>query len=275
MSTAHIPARFSRRSMLRGLAASAVILAAAAASPAAQAFAAREKDPGELGVEQLGDWAAGKLVKRSVPLRWSVYAPPRGAAFYYPPNWTVTEIADPNIYDLQDGNPFGTWAVAPDQSAAVLLLNVVSTAPITARDAAWSQIEAVTGQTRLDELADDALDWIVPNLDAAFVAASAGSGTGETICAVIALTTPDTVLGGSYIYCQLVIARTEAFDEATDQVFLPMLMNLITDGGSACDTDPDDDDDPRDDCPSSDDEASAFVASAKPAGDPAGFATLR
>ncbi|MCC6792861.1 MAG: hypothetical protein IT336_14315 [Thermomicrobiales bacterium] len=237
-------ARVSRRSLLaRTIGATAL---ATIALPGLPARAAREPaEPGERGVALLQAWIAGEVPKQPVPLTWQVAAPPRGAAFNHPRDWTVTQIADPNIYDLTDGNPFGTWAVSPDQSAGVLLLNLVTPTPVSARDAAWSQIEQVAQTRDLDPLADDEHRAAL-NLDVAFAAASAD----KLVCATLTMATPDTVMGGTYLYVQLVLAEADLFDDATEIVFLPMLQNLVTDGGSACDDDPDDDVYTLDDCPS-------------------------
>jgi hypothetical protein len=217
----------------------------ATAVPLHRVRAVRGLEPGERGVQLLADWAADTSPKRSIPLNWNVYALARGAAFYYLPDWVVTDIVDPNIYDLLDGNPFGTWAVSPDQSAGVLLLNVTANTPVAARDAAWSQIKTVAGTDDLESLAEEEFSAAF-DVDLAFAAARAG----DTICAALAMTTPDTVMGGAFVYFQLVVAKADLFDDATEEVFLPMLTNLITAGGSACDTDPDDDEDESEDCPS-------------------------
>jgi hypothetical protein len=216
-----------------------------AAAPVHTATARTAPDPGDEGVALLQSWVEGKVPKRAVPLDWQAQAPARGAAFYCPRDWSVTEIADPNIYDLTDGNPFGTWAVAEDASAGVLLLNLITNAPLSARDAAWGQIEQAIGAARFDRLADETYTGAFA-LDVAFAAGR----TRTLVCAALTMTTPDTVMGGSYVYVQLALAEAAAFDAAADAIFLPMLQNLVTDGGSACDDDPDDDDYALDDCPS-------------------------
>jgi len=241
------PNRCSRRQALGFLAlgVGGALLASGRRYELAQAAAHRIRDDGEAGVELLHAWVEGDLPKTMIPAGWQVHAPARGAAFYYPPDWQVTTVRDPDINDLNDGNPFGNWIIAPDQSAAVLLLNVANPTPVEAMDAAVTELEAAFDDARLTELAADAYRR-PQNVDMAFYAARAD----DVIGAVIALTNPDTLTGGTFIYFQLVLAQASRFDRMTERVFIPLLQHLVTDGGSACDIDPDDDDYTLDDCPS-------------------------
>jgi hypothetical protein len=235
-----------RRTMLRWGAASLTGLALPGfGASAARAAQSRRVHDGEQGVELLRTWAAGTLPKHRVPSGWEVYAPARGAAFYYPDDWTVDEITDPDIYDLYDGNPFGALVYDADETAGVLMLNVISNEPVSAVDAAWAQLEQFNEDRDLDELAEDEHRGSL-NVTSAFVAAR----KDDTISAVFVQTTPDTVMGGTYLYVLLVAGLAEEFDKLAEDVFLPLLQNLVTDGGSACDTDPEDDDYTLDDCPS-------------------------
>lgn len=248
---------WSRRGALKllggglGLAALAVLpkheaAAARLAKPAPRPTRASD-EAGREGIELLRAWAAGELPRRRVPADWAVAVPPLGAGFFYPPAWEVTEITDPNRADLSDGDPFGVWVEAPDQSAAVLMLNTIANGPVSAGDAAWERLKQAIGETDLETLADDRYETgaTVPH---AFVAGRVDT----TIVAVHVSTMPETTFGRTYLYVNLVAGNAEIFDAATDQVFLPLLQNLVTGGPGDCDRDPDDDEDETDDCSEAD-----------------------
>jgi hypothetical protein len=215
---------------------------------------AQQASPGLRGVELLRSWVAGHLPKSAVPLNWLPHVPSLGAGFYYPPTWQVTDIVDPNRADFTDGDPFGAWVVAPDQSAAVLMLNVIAGGPVVAVDAGWAEVRQVLGNANPVALAEDRYTLPV-DVSRAFVAARAGSA----VCATVVSTQPEAGTGRTYLYFNLVIALTEVFDATTERVFLPMLQNLAIgnpgngggsdsgDSAGGADDDGDDDDGSADD----------------------------
>lgn len=243
----------SRRGALRllggglGLAALAVLpkpeaAAARLAKPAPRPTRATD-DAGREGITLLRAWAAGELPRRRVPADWAVAVPPLGAGFFYPPAWEVTEITDPNRADLSDGDPFGAWVEAPDGTAAVLMLNMIASGPVSAGDAAWEQLQQAVGKPNPEVLTDDRYETGV-TVPHAFVAGRVDT----TIVAVHVSTMPETTFGRTYLYVNLVAAEEDRFDALTTEVFLPLLQNLVTGGASDCDPDPEDDDDEADDC---------------------------
>jgi hypothetical protein len=239
--------RYTRRSILQVLAAGFASIGSSVVGLSASPYQgdARQRRDGETGVALLQAWFAGQLPKQRIPSNWLVHAPSRGLAFYYPPDWTVSDIQDPDIYDLTDGNPFGSLIVAPDESAAVMLLNIAAAGIVTATDAGWAQLESALEDERLTELAEETRS-LAPTIDTAFLAGRGDNAIG----AIVSMTNPDTVTGGTFLYLQLVLAEADVFDRMAERVFVPLLQNLVGDGGSACDTDPDDDDYTLDDCPS-------------------------
>lgn len=252
--------RVSRRGFLSGLGLG-VAAAASVALPSGRALAARRDDEAGLrGVEMLHAWARGEISRgvAPAPMGWALYVPVRGAAFVYPPEWTVTEISDPDIADFYDGNPTGALVVAPDETAGVLMTNVTANAPTEATDAAWAQLEQIAGRVKLTELVEDELPPIL-QVTRAFVAARAG----DMVYAVLAQAMPDSVMGGTFLYFSLVAGPADEFDDLTEEVFLPVLMSQVTggpggggdggggdggggDGGGGDDDDDDDDDDDGD-----------------------------
>jgi len=246
--------RLSRRGLARGLGCWLGIGAVTLALPAGRGRAADEDkssserpsprdDVGLRGVDLLREWAAGRLPRSRVPPDWSVHAPPLGAGFFYPRGWAVTEIADPNRADFSDGDPFGVWVVAPDGSAAVLMLNQIANAAVPARDAAWRQLRQAADAVDVVALADDGYDR-GNGVSSALVAARVDAN----IAAVHAFALPELGTGRSYLYFNLVIATADVFDAATAQVFLPLLQNLVTGNPGDCDRDPSDDSNFADDC---------------------------
>lgn len=245
-ASANVGPNRTRRDVVRGLGLGASLAAIAVWSTgregAARPAMSHEED-GLRGVELLRAWAAGDLPRQLVPAGWAVAAPPLGAGFFYPPRWEVTVIVDPNRADLSDGDPFGAWVVAPDESATVLMLNIVANGPVSARDAAWAQVREAIGEAEQETLAEDRYDRgaVVPH---ALVAVRSGT----TIVAAHVAAMPETEFGRTYLYVLLVAAAAADFDETTERVFLPLLQNLVTGGPGDCDRDPDDDDDSSDDC---------------------------
>lgn len=231
----------SRRIVVRSAIAAAGVIAAGHGAGHAQ----NSRRPGDRGIRLLRRAFAGRLQKRPVPLSWNVHVPVRGTGFYYPADWAVTEVVDPNPFDLADGNPSGSLVIAPDESAAVLLLNQTWLAPISSTDFARFQLAQALETEAFEPLAEDE-----HQLGLGVTMTVAAGRTAAVVGALSAQAMPDQVTGGTFTYLQLVVAEPDIFDDVTDDVFLPLLQNQVTAGGSECDTDPDDDDDPSDYCPS-------------------------
>ena len=220
--------RVSRRGLLVGLGRGASVAAVSVALPSGWALAGHREDVAGLrGVEMLHAWARGEINRgvAPAPMGWALYVPVRGAAFAYPPDWTVSEISDPDIADFYDGNPSGALVVAPDETAGVLMTNVTANAPTTATDAAWAQLEQMAGRAKLTELVEDELPPVL-QVTRTFAAARAG----DMVYAVLAQAMPDSVMGGTFLYLSLVAGPAEKFDDLTQEVFLPLLMSQVTGG---------------------------------------------
>jgi hypothetical protein len=98
--------------------------------------------------------------------------------------------------------------------------------PVAARDIAWTQLMQALESTSSTTMADEAITTVA-GVPAAFAAAQGADSIG----AVLVLSQPDTVLGGTYLYINLVLARVEHFGATAESIFVPLLQNQAT-GGS-------------------------------------------
>jgi hypothetical protein len=236
-----IDKRTSRRSFLRsggralGLAAAAALVAPAARTLAAQDGTAIGKNvqsntaptgstqtaPGVQGIAELLAFRKGQLVLQVVPgPGWQSYMNPNIPliSFFYPGGWT------PQTLGSQSAS--GTGLFANDQSGSMYILQAYEQDGLAALDLAWGGVQSLFGNQQFTKVYEENISTgLFP------MAFAAGQGGGYTAVVTTATYSLGSGLESAIYYG--VIARTEIFDAATEQVFLPIFQQLedIASGG--------------------------------------------
>lgn len=220
--------RTSRRGFLRGAgklmvagAASAVALPAVSALTGGQPAGAQQLS----GVDLMRAWASNQLPVQWFPeLNWSSFIHSSGATgFYYPPDWSADEIAEPTPSDYNDGTLIAAQVTAPDGSATLMIGAQFTYNPVDARDAAFGQLAHMVGEGEATLLAEDFAE--MGNMAGSFLAAEI-DGVLITIHFIAT-----EMQGGNSLAFTVATGAAEAFDWAVQAAFLPILGQFVAKGG--------------------------------------------
>jgi hypothetical protein len=221
-----------RRDLLLGSAGAAAGMVFATGRSLATPLGKVDADPDEAGlrgVDLLQSWFRGELRGPLPPgSDWAPFVSQVGKyAFSYPPEWQVTESTDPTPNDYRDGFATTTAIAAPDNSATLYVYDVaLLPINVTSREFAWTTIQTLAGEAKVEQLAED-----YQELQQGMNGAAVAGRVGDEVVAMQAYGSTFIDRSGLNSFVTsfsstIEFANADDFDQLTDEVFMPLLFNF-------------------------------------------------